>query len=357
MQNYLVFAMARMTPPFFWGGAEKSNLTLALRLLSSTSIQPIFFGSYTHFYKDKNNLEEYKEYLNLKGIDYEISSNQLLQYQYRGIECVMSAKDSFLDLLEKYLLAMVQKRIVVVTMLEFASEVAALCHSIGLSVYLWVMDTFDAGLKPLELSECLTGVFATSHYVENEVRSRFGIESIVLRPMFHSDWYLTSSQNSRSFLTMINPIPEKGINTFLEIAENMPMLNFLIVDSWRAVSLNLPKNVLHWTCRSDVREIYANTQLLLVPSIWPEAFGRVAVEAGINGIPTIASDGGGLREAVGEGGMLIETYRSTSEWVKAITKMLEPSTYWSYSKLAQQNAYAIQNEDWTSFFVDIVFPS
>jgi glycosyltransferase involved in cell wall biosynthesis len=55
--------------------------------------------------------------------------------------------------------------------------------------------------------------------------------------------------------------------------------------------------------RADVREAYADCDIVLCPSL-EESFGRVAAEAMANGIPVVASDIGALREVVGEAGLL-----------------------------------------------------
>ena len=38
-------------------------------------------------------------------------------------------------------------------------------------------------------------------------------------------------------------------------------------------------------------------QVLFVPSLWPEAFGIVAMEAALRGVPTVSTTSGGLKEA------------------------------------------------------------
>ena len=48
----------------------------------------------------------------------------------------------------------------------------------------------------------------------------------------------------------------------------------------------------------DIDELFAQTRVLLVPSLWDEAFGMIAVEAMVRGIPVLASDVGGLPEAM-----------------------------------------------------------
>merc|ERR1711924_555572 len=47
----------------------------------------------------------------------------------------------------------------------------------------------------------------------------------------------------------------------------------------------------------DINVIYSRTKLLLVPSLWSEAYGLVTVEAQVRGIPVISTDKLGLPEA------------------------------------------------------------
>jgi glycosyltransferase involved in cell wall biosynthesis len=43
-----------------------------------------------------------------------------------------------------------------------------------------------------------------------------------------------------------------------------------------------------------MRNVYEQSALLFMPSQWQEAFGRVAVAAGVNSIPAVASRVGGF---------------------------------------------------------------
>jgi glycosyltransferase involved in cell wall biosynthesis len=58
----------------------------------------------------------------------------------------------------------------------------------------------------------------------------------------------------------------------------------------------------------DMPAAYALSDVVMVPSTRPEAFGRIAVEAGAMGKTAIAADHGGARETIidGETGFLVE---------------------------------------------------
>src|SRR5262249_21620774 len=62
----------------------------------------------------------------------------------------------------------------------------------------------------------------------------------------------------------------------------------------------------------DMRTVYCDTRILLVPSQWEdETWGRVVSEAQLSGIPVITSDRGGLPESVGPGGIVLPCISSS----------------------------------------------
>ena len=87
-------------------------------------------------------------------------------------------------------------------------------------------------------------------------------------------------------------------------------------------------NVTLLSPQKDMREIYGKCRLLLVPSVWEEAYGRVATEAQVSGIPVIASTRGGLPEAVGSGGILLDPAGPIEPWVNSVRKLWSDKTYY-----------------------------
>lgn len=115
------------------------------------------------------------------------------------------------------------------------------------------------------------------------------------------------------FVTFINPIPHKGLTLVARLVERAlterPDMRFLLLEGrmprrllkkWK---LDLPgmRNVWWLPEQKDMAAVYARTSVLLVPSFWSEGFGRSVVEAQLSGIPVLASNRGGLHEALGEG--------------------------------------------------------
>ena len=55
-----------------------------------------------------------------------------------------------------------------------------------------------------------------------------------------------------------------------------------------------------------MRPIYGSTKALIAPSLWWESWGRVTTEAVFNNIPVLASNSGGLPEAIGGAGFNLQ---------------------------------------------------
>lgn len=119
------------------------------------------------------------------------------------------------------------------------------------------------------------------------------------------------------FVTFINPQYAKGLlvvaRLISELGARRPDIPFLIVDGRSPASeladcgidVRQMRNVQRMANTSDPRQIYRLSRMVLVPSLWEEAFARVTVEAMLNGIPVLGSDRGGIPEALSESGIVL----------------------------------------------------
>lgn len=119
------------------------------------------------------------------------------------------------------------------------------------------------------------------------------------------------------FYTFVNPERAKGAELVARLALQHPELPFLVVES-RANAAHFSAiagtaglaqapldNVMVSPGMASAADIFAITRVLLMPSLVPEAAGRLAMEALANGIPALVSDAGALPELAARGAVVI----------------------------------------------------
>ena len=88
----------------------------------------------------------------------------------------------------------------------------------------------------------------------------------------------------------------------LALARARPATSFAVVatkwtDKASRFALRSETNVTIVAATPHREALYGLARVLLAPSLWPEAFGIVATEACLRGMPCVSSDAGGLPEA------------------------------------------------------------
>lgn len=146
-------------------------------------------------------------------------------------------------------------------------------------------------------------ILSSTQYTQRYLFNESGIECAYLPfPVFGEQQFDHLSMFQQGYIGMINPCAIKGIAIFLTLAQTFPNVNFLAVPTWGATDveiaeLNAFENITLVEPKDDVGEILKQLSILLVPSLIPETFGYVTVEAMLRGIPVLASNLGGLIDA------------------------------------------------------------
>lgn len=156
-----------------------------------------------------------------------------------------------------------------------------------------------------------TGLMSVSGSTRDYVRRWSGLDSELIYPdVYRQTSARPADPAGRRCVTLVNACGYKGVDIFLALADSRPDTPFLAVEGWgttdrdRAELARRP-NVELLPGTDDMDEVYARTRVLLMPSLWDEAFGYCSVEAMLRGIPVLAADLGGLPEATLGAGRLL----------------------------------------------------
>ena len=176
----------------------------------------------------------------------------------------------------------------------------------------------------------LVTLVAVSRFLATLTVGLTGLSPVVVYPPVRLE-ACAAADRRPDHITFVNPIPMKGRDLALRLAALLPHRQFVFVEAWNMraderaslergmsglanVSLR-PRSV-------GLAAVYRSTALLLVPSQCPEAFSRVVLEACASGIPVLASRVGGVPEAMGESGVLLDPADPAERWAEAIEAML-----------------------------------
>jgi len=162
---------------------------------------------------------------------------------------------------------------------RFRNKIVYFCR--GLAIH----DYFPAAL-----------VVANSKTVMERLPRRPGTRCLLLTPLV-SQQRANNSAQQRRYITLVNPAECKGGKVFLELARALPELLFLAQLGWRppVPGLEALPNVTIRQPTTDIASVYAETSILLVPSLG-EPFGRVALEGAYSGCLLLLHRDAGLRE-------------------------------------------------------------
>lgn len=158
----------------------------------------------------------------------------------------------------------------------------------------------------------------------------------------------------RMFITAINIHKLKGGEILLNLLRNLPVTfpgKFILVCSEggsRDLDDLLRKEILRregssFRSYGDLREVYGETRILLLPTLVDETFGRVAFEAASNGIPIITTGRGYIREMLGDSAIYLD--EDPKKWKIAIERLYEDfANLREFSKGVKDRIYELERE-------------
>jgi glycosyltransferase involved in cell wall biosynthesis len=184
--------------------------------------------------------------------------------------------------------------------------------------------------RGVELAAQVERVAAVSRFVAELC----GRRAAAIPPIVDRSLYRVPT--TRECALFVNPVPEKGLATALELAGARPDIPFVFQRGWPLapqVDAQLRREV-QALANVELREaspdpvaIYGDARVLLVPSVGLEAWGRVAREAQASGIPVVGVDVGGLPEAVGRG-IVVHREEGIGGWLRAVSGLWDdPEAY------------------------------
>ena len=97
-------------------------------------------------------------------------------------------------------------------------------------------------------------------------------------------------------------------------------------EAWRqlARAMHVPVEMTGWVSGADRARVYARGMALVVPSLWPEPFGLIGLDAAALGRPAVAFNVGGIGEWLADGvnGTLVEPTQGEKGLASAIAGLL-----------------------------------
>jgi glycosyltransferase involved in cell wall biosynthesis len=201
-------------------------------------------------------------------------------------------------------------------------------------------------------------------YLREVYRHRFGYVSEAVQAPIDEERTRSRYREER-YVTFVNPTREKGVAVFASIARVLerrrPDIRLLVVESRGtrqdcfAFGMASLQNVDYRANVSDAKDVYRDSRIVLVPSLWDEPQARVPMEAFLNGIPVIGSRRGGMVDSFAEAGFGLDLPADVSptfsapvpeayvrDWVELIIRLWDsPSLRKAESERAERAAQQV----------------
>lgn len=181
-------------------------------------------------------------------------------------------------------------------------------------------------------------LIVASEYVKQQaVASRYPANQIEVLPYFTGlPEFSTEADNGENTIYFVGRVVrEKGLDRLLS-AVSLVRTPWRLIVNGDGMDLGRAKSIAHrlglsdriefagWADREQHVRFYREASVVVVPSIWPEPFGMVGIEAMSYGKPVVAFNVGGISEWLEDGvtGFLVKPY-DTKEMAEKIVYLLD----------------------------------
>ncbi len=206
---------------------------------------------------------------------------------------------------------------IIITHLDMSAEATNLARELSIPCINVIHHTFQ--INHLRGQYNSTYLLYNSQWVADACR--YDCLSSVLHPPVNPDRFFHTTPD-QDYITLVNCNKDKGALIFQDIARAMPHRNFLAVKGHHGPQIKLyAPNIKQIEPVDRIETILQNTSILLIPSIY-ESYGRIGIEAMCCGIPVIATNTPGLKEALDDTDChFIENRNRIPAWIKSIEIM------------------------------------
>jgi len=191
-------------------------------------------------------------------------------------------------------------------------------------------------------------VFAVSEFLQKNIQEDLRVRTEVWPPLFDLERYVVERADApAASLGFYSAGPHKGDGVVDRLARLRPDWEFMVVGrNYSSPRGEKPENLSFAGDVTDSRKFYAGIKVLLVPSLEVEGYPRVILEAAVNGIPAVANRIGGIPEAMGSSGILVdfnpgsidepELDRLARAYAREVEKIFrDPGLYAEFSRKAR----------------------
>jgi glycosyltransferase involved in cell wall biosynthesis len=204
-------------------------------------------------------------------------------------------------------------------------------------------------------------VISVSRFIRDRLNHYLGVDSYVWPPipLVYNQLTIPNENPYRNRGCDIKTIgysssgKHKGDDIVNELIQRLPEYKFITMGGGYTHSFQqLPANLEYLGEVKDTENFYRKIDLLLVPSIIEEAYPRVILEASAFGIPLVANNVGGIPEAAGNNGILIDVeivnssiQKTVDSYISAIDEIFsDQHRYLLYRKKALDRASEFSTE-------------